>query len=65
MKNKTYDILKYLDLMVFPALLTFYGVIGKTLEIPYTHEVLIIGSAFITCLGTCLGISSYNYNKEK
>lgn len=65
MKNKTYDILKYIDQIFLPAFLTFYGVIGKTFDIPYTKEVLIIGGAFITFLGTCLCISSYNYNKEK
>lgn len=65
MSNKTYDTLKYLDLIFLPALLTFYGLIGKTLNIPYTQEVLIIGAGFITFLGTCLGISNYNYNKGK
>ena len=64
MSNKTYDILKYFDLIFLPALLTFYGIIGKTLSLPYTQEVLTIGTAFVTFLGTCLGISSYNYNKE-
>ena len=63
MNNKLYDALKYITLIVLPALLTFYGVVGKTLSIPHTQEVLIIGSAFVTFLGTCLGISSYNYNK--
>ena len=62
--NKLYDILKYIDLIVLPALLTFYGVIGKTLNLPATEVVLIIGNAFIVCLGTCLGISNYNYKKE-
>lgn len=64
MNNKVYDILKYMDLIFLPALLTFYGIIGKTLDLPYTQEVLIIGTGFITFLGTCLGISNYKYNKE-
>lgn len=64
MSNKVYDILKYIDLVVLPALLTFYGVIGATLNIPYTQAVLTIGTAAITCLGTCLGILNKNYNKE-
>lgn len=63
MSNKTYDILKWIDIVVLPALLTFYGVIGTTLNIPYTEAVTIIGTAFITCLGTCLGISNINYKK--
>lgn len=64
MSNKTYDFLKYLDLIFLPALLTFYGLIGKTLNIPYTQEVLIIGTGFITFLGSCLKISTNNYKKE-
>ena len=64
MKNKTYDILKFIDMRVLPALLTFYGIIGATLKIPYTQEVLTIGTAFVACLGTILGISSDNYKKE-
>lgn len=64
MSNKVYDVLKYIDLIVLPALLTFYGVIGTTLNIPYTEAVMIIGNGAIACLGACLGISNYNYNKE-
>lgn len=63
MKNKTYDILKFIDMKVLPALLTFYGIIGATLNIPYTQEVLTIGAGLIACLGTILGISNANYNK--
>lgn len=63
MKNTTYDILKFVDMKVLPALLTFYGIIGATLNIPYTQEVLTIGAGLITCLGTILGISNANYNK--
>ncbi len=64
MSNKLYDILKWADLVVLPALLTFYGVVGATLNIPHTQEVITIGTAFITMLGTILGISSVNYSKK-
>lgn len=64
MSNKTYDILKYVAQIILPALTTFYGVIGSTLNIPYTQEVITIAVAFDTFLGTCLGISSANYNKK-
>ena len=65
MSNKVYDILKYIALIALPALITLYGVIGATLHIPYTQEVLTIATAVDTCLGTCLGISTLNYNKNK
>ena len=63
MKNKTYDVLKYFDMRVLPALLTFYGIIGTTLHIPHTQEILTIGAGFVACLGNILGISSNNYYK--
>jgi len=64
MSNKVYDVLKYIDLIFLPALLTFYGIIGTTLNIPYTETVMIIGNGLIVFLGTCLGISNHNYKKE-
>lgn len=64
LSNKTYDILKWIAMVAIPAFLTFYGVIGATCDIPYTQEVLTIGAAFNTFLGTLLGISTSKYNKE-
>lgn len=64
LNDKVYDILKYVALIGIPSVLTFYGVVGVTLSIPYTQEVLTIGAAFGTMLGTMLGISTANYNKE-
>jgi hypothetical protein len=64
MSDKTYNILKYFAQIVLPALTTLYGVIGATLNIPYTQEAITIAIAVDTCLGTCLGISSANYYKK-
>lgn len=64
MSNKVYDVLKWITLIFLPALITFYGVIGNTCNIPYTKVVLTIATAFTTFLGTCIGISNYNYKKE-
>lgn len=63
LSNKTYDVLKWITLIALPALITFYGVVGATCNIPYTQEVLTIGVAFDTMLGTMLGISTSKYNK--
>ena len=65
MSDKVYDILKWVALTLLPALTALYGVIGTTLQIPHTEEVITIAVAVDTCLGTCLGISSVNYNKNK
>lgn len=63
LSNKTYDILKYIALIGLPAVLAFYGVVGMTFNIPYTQEILTVGSAFDTMLGTMLGLSSAKYAK--
>ena len=65
MSNKTYDILKFIAQVVLPAVTTFYGVLGATLNIPYTQEVITIAVAFDTMLGTILGISSKKYYESE
>ena len=62
--NKLYDILKWIALVALPSLITFYGVIGNTCNIPYTQETLTIAAAFNVMLGTMLGISTIKYNKS-
>ena len=61
MSNKTYDILKWVVTVVLPAFLTFFGVVGATLNLPYTETVLTIGTAFVAMLSTILGVSSVKY----
>ena len=65
MSNKTYDILKWLGTVVLPALMAFYEVIGKTLNIPHTHEVIVIWGAFIVCYNTIINKKSISYHKNK
>lgn len=64
LSNKTYDIMKWVVQLLIPSLITLYGVIGTTLNIPYTEQVLTIGGAVDVFLGTILKISTNNYNKE-
>ena len=62
--NKTDDILKWIAQILLPALITLYGVIGSTCNIPYTEAVITIAVAVDTFLGTILGLSSRKYYKE-
>ena len=62
-KDKTYDILKWICIVVFPAVITFYGVLGATLEWESTQTVITIAAAFNTMLGTIVGVSNIQYNK--
>ena len=64
MSNKVYDTLKWIALVFIPALITFYGVIGNVLNIPYTEIVLTIMCAFDVFMGSLLGISTTKYNKR-
>lgn len=64
MNNKVYDICKWAVTVVLPAVLTFFGVVGATLNLPYTDTALTIGTAFIAMLSTILGVSSINYSKK-
>lgn len=65
MNKKTYEILKWVQRIVIPALITFYGVLGATLNIPATETVLTIAGAFDVMLGSILGIDSAKYFENK
>lgn len=60
-KNGIYDKLKWFCLVGLPALITFFGVLGSTLEWDFTQMVITIAVAFNTMLGTMLGISNIRY----
>ncbi|MBR4672074.1 MAG: holin [Bacilli bacterium] len=62
-KNGIYDKLKWFCLVGFPAIITFFGVLGSTLEWDFTQMVITIAVAFNTMLGTMLGISNIRYNR--
>ena len=62
--NKAYDILKWIAMIVLPALATLIVAIFKIWNIPYGIEISGTIMAIDTFLGAILGISTYNYNKE-
>lgn len=62
--KKAYEIIRWIVTIVLPALITLYGVIGGTCNIPYTQEVITIAVAVDTCLGTIFGISKIAYEKS-
>ena len=63
MSNRLYDIMKYIALIVLPALGTFYFAIAKIWGFPYAAEVVGTISAVDAFLGAILGISTAQYNK--
>lgn len=64
MSNKLYDCLKWIALVVLPALASLYIGLGQFWTIPYPEQIagtIMLVDAF---LGTILGISSINYAKQ-
>lgn len=65
MSNKTYDILKYVALIVLPAIATLYGVLASIWSLPYGQEIVATITAVDAFLGALLKISTDKYNGRK
>ena len=63
MSNKVYDILKYIALIVLPALGTLYFALAKIWGFPYGEEIVGTITAVDAFLGALLGISTMQYKK--
>lgn len=64
MSNKTYDVLKYIALIVLPALGTFYFAIAGIWGLPYAEQIVGTITAIDTLLGALLRITTVKYNKS-
>lgn len=64
MNDKLYNILKWVALIVLPALGTFYFALAGIWGLPYGEQIVGTITAVDTLLGALLGISSASYNKE-
>lgn len=65
MSNKVYDILKYMAIIVLPALATLYLTLSGIWGIPFGEEVAATITAIDTFLGVLLQISSSKYKNKK
>lgn len=66
LSNKTYDALKYIALIVLPALAVFYAAISKIWPgMPYPVEIPATIMAVDTLLGELLKLSSDKYKAEQ
>lgn len=63
--DKLYDILKWVAIIVLPALATAYGVIAQIWSLPYQMEIPATITAIATLLGAILGLSSLSYKEEE
>ena len=65
LNDNVYKVLKWLGLIALPALATFYGVIGKVWDLPYTAEIVTTITAVATLIGALIGVSTVAYNKDQ
>jgi len=64
LSNKVYDVLKYIVLIVLPALATLYTAVSGLWNLPFAAEVNGTISAIDTCLGAMICVSTATYNKN-
>ena len=64
MSNKVYDVLKWIAMVVLPALATLYFALAGIWGFPYGEEIVGTITALDAFLGAVLGISSVQYNKK-
>ena len=63
LSNKVYDTMKWLAIIVLPALATLYTALSAVWAWPYSEEVVTTITAVDTFLGAVLCISTATYNK--
>ena len=64
LSNRAFDVLKWICIIVLPALATLYRGLGSIWSLLYLEEIpqtIIVIDAF---LGALLGVSTIQYNKE-
>ena len=64
LSNKVYDILKWIVVIVIPAMSTAYVGLSAIWGWPYADEVAKTASVVCVLLGALLGISTAQYNKS-
>ena len=64
LNNKVYDIMKWLGIIVMPAVATLYAALAAVWAWPYADEVVTTITAVDTFLGAVLCISTAQYHKE-
>ena len=63
MTNKVYDVLKWIAMVVIPAIGTLYFALAGIWGWPYGEQIVGTLTAIDTFLGVVLGISSVQYSK--
>ena len=64
LKDKIYDALKWIVLVVIPAMTTAYVGLSVVWGWPYSDKIAKTSAIVCTLLGAILGISTIQYNKD-
>ena len=65
MSNKMYDVLKWITMVVLPAIATAYTGLSGVWGLPFAEQIPDTIMIVVTFLGIVLGISSAQYNKKQ
>lgn len=64
MSNKMYDVLKWVALIVLPAIAILYESLAGIWGLPFAEQIPATITAVDLFLGVLLGVSSATYNKK-
>lgn len=64
MNDKTYDVLKWIAMIVLPAVATLYFTLASIWGLTYGEQIVGTITAVDTFLGALLGISNAKYKKN-
>ena len=65
MSNKIYDTLKWITMILLPALGTLYFALSSIWNLPYGEQIVGTITSLTCFMGACLGISNYQYNNKE
>jgi len=65
MTDKMYNVLKWVAQILLPAVATLYFAIAQIWGLSYGEEIVGTITAIDAFLGALLGISTYQYNKDR
>lgn len=62
--NKVYDVIKWVSLVVLPAISTLYWSLASIFGWPYAEQITGAVAAIQTLIGALLGVSAKNYEGD-
>lgn len=63
LKDRVYDVLRYVANYVLPGLGTLYFALSQIWGLPYGEQIVGTATALVTFLNILLGVSNNAYNK--